>query len=95
MVNSTDLAYERDNFILQFLDSECGAGICENTSEQDIEEYDEALMEYGCMLQDAIDRGDKREIKQLRSEMQHCKAEKRRIKRMIDANKREMELAYT
>ena len=95
MANSTDLAYERDNFILLFLDSECGAGICENPSEQDIEEYDEALMEYGCLLQNAIDLGDKREIKRLRSEIQHCKAEKRRIKRMIDANKIETEIAYT
>ena len=90
MANSTDLAYERDNFILQFLDSECGT-----TSVQDIKEYDEALEEYGFLLQNAIDIGDKREIKQLRSEIQHCKAEKRRIKRMIDANKREMEIAYT
>ena len=95
MANSTDLAYERDNFILKFLDSDCGTDICNTASEQDIEEYDEVLMEYECLLQDAIDRGDKREIKQLRSEIQHCKAEKRRIKRMIDANKREPELAYT
>lgn len=95
MANSTDLAYERDNFILKFLDSDCGTDICNTASEQDIEEYDEVLMEYECLLQDAIDRGDKREIKQLRSEIQHCKAEKRRIKRMIDANKRETELAYT
>ena len=95
MANSTDLAYERDNFILKFLDSDCGADICDTASEQDIEECNEALMEYECLLQNAIDRGDKREIKQLRSEIQHCKAEKRRIKRMIDANKRETELAYT
>ena len=43
MANSTDLAYERDNFILKFLDSDCGAGICDTASEQDIEEYNEAL----------------------------------------------------
>lgn len=94
MANSTDLAYERDIFILQFLDSEC-MPLKENATEQDIEECNEALMEYDCLLQNAIDRGDKQEIKQLRSEIQHCKAEKRRIKRMIDDNKREMELAYT
>ena len=95
MANSTDLAYERDNFILKFLDSDCGTDIYNIASEQDIEEYNEALMEYECLLQNAIDKGDKREIKQLRSEIQHCKAEKRRIKRMIDANKKETELAYT
>ena len=94
MANSTDLAYERDIFILQFLDSEC-MPLKENATEQDIEECNEALMEYDCLLQNAIDRGDKQEIKQLRSEIQPCKAEKRRIKRMIDDNKREMELAYT
>lgn len=90
MANSTDLAYERDNFILQFLD--CG---CPSQTECDISDYGDALEEYGFLLQSAIDLGDKREIKQLRSEIQHCKAEKRRIKRMIDANKREMEIAYT
>lgn len=95
MANSTDLAYERDYFILQFLDSECSTGIHETATEQDISECDNALEEYGFLLQDAINLGDKREIKQLRREIQHCKAEKRRIKKMIDANKREMELAYT
>ena len=95
MANSTDLAYERDNFILKFLDSDCGTDIYNIASEQDIEEYNEALMEYECLLQNAIDIGDKQEIKRIRSEIQHCKAEKRRIKRMIDANKRETELAYT
>lgn len=90
MANSTDLAYERDNFILQFLD--CG---CVSETECDISDYDDALEEYGFLLQDAIARDDKKEIKQLRREIQHCKAEKRRIKKMIDANKRETEIAYT
>lgn len=90
MTNSTDLAYERDKFILQFLD--CG---CVSQTECDISDYDDALEEYGFLLQNAIDLGDKREIKQLRSEIQHCKAEKRRVKKMIDANKRETEIAYT
>lgn len=90
MGNSTDLAYERDNFILQFLD--CG---CIFETECDISDYDDALKEYGFLLQNAIDIGDKQEIKRIRSEIQHCKAEKRRIKRMIDVNKIETEIAYT
>ena len=90
MGNSTDLAYERDKFILQFLD--CG---CVFEAACDVSDYDDALEEYGFLLQNAIDIGDKQEIKRIRSEIQHCKAEKRRIKRMIDANKREMEIAYT
>ena len=94
MVNSTDLAYQRDCFILQFIDSECIA-LNENPTEQDIEDYNEAIAEYESLLQKAIDLDNKQEIKQLRSEMQHCKAEKRKIKRMIDAKKRETELAYT
>ena len=87
MANTTELAYERDNFILQFLD--CG---CASQTECDISDYDDALEEYGFLLQNAIDLGDKREIKQLRSEIQHCKAEKRRIKRMM---KNRMEHALT
>lgn len=90
MGNSTDLAYERDKFILQFLD--CG---CVFETECDVSDYDDALEEYGFLLQNAIDIGDKQEIKRIRSEIQHCKAEKRRIKRMIDVNKIETEKAYT
>lgn len=90
MGNSTDLAYERDKFILEFLD--CG---CVFETECDVSDYDDALKEYGFLLQNAIDIGDKQEIKRIRSEIQHCKAEKRRIKRMIDVNKIETEIAYT
>ena len=45
-----------------------------------------------CMLQHAIDVGDKQEIAFLRSEIQHVKAEKRNIKRMM---KNRMEPALT
>lgn len=92
MANSTDLAYERDMFFLKFLDSECTE---EHPTVPKLSEYDEAIEEYEELLLNAINSGDKKEIKQLRSEIQHCKAEKRRIKRMIDANKRETEIAYT
>ena len=44
------------------------------------------------MLQHAIDVGDKQEIAFLRSEIQHVKAEKRNIKRMM---KNRMEPALT
>lgn len=91
MANSTDLAYKRDAFILQFLDSECVAEK-ESYSKQDINECNEAVREYECMLQHAIDVGDKKEIAFLRSEIQHVKAEKRNIKRMM---KNRMEPALT
>lgn len=91
MPNSTDLAYKRDNFILQFLDCAC-VPISENCTEQDIRDCDEAISEYECLLQDAIDRGDKDEIRQLRANIQHTKAEKRNIKRMM---KNRMEPALT
>ena len=91
MQNSTDLAYKRDNFILQFLDCAC-VSISENCAEQDIRDCDEAISEYECLLQYAIDRRDKDEIRQLRAEIQHTKAEKRNIKRMM---KNRMEPALT
>lgn len=91
MQNSTDLAYERDNFILQFLDCECYGSSCDYT-EQDIEDCNEAIREYEILLQSRIDVGDKKSIKQLRAEIQHVKAEKRNIKRMM---KKRMETALT
>lgn len=91
MANSTDMAYKRDNFILQFIDSQCMPTKAEHT-QQEITYCNEAISEYECMLQYAIDVGDKREIANLRVEIQHLKAEKRNIKRML---KNRMELAPT
>lgn len=91
MANSTDMAYKRDNFLLKFLDSQCVPTKAEHT-QQEITDCNEAISEYECMLQYAIDVGDKREIANLRAEIQHLKAEKRNIKRML---KNRMELAPT
>lgn len=91
MANSTDMAYRRDNFLLEFLDSQCVPTKAEHT-QQEITDCNEAISEYECMLQYAIDVGDKREIANLRAEIQHLKAEKRNIKRML---KNRMELAPT
>lgn len=91
MANSTDAAYRRDNFILDFLDASCSEQN-ETYSQQDVDDCNEAISEYECMLQHAIDIGDKKEIAFLRSEIQHVKAEKRNIKRMM---KNRMELALT
>ena len=90
-MNSTDKAYRRDNFLLEFLDSKCVPTKTDYT-QQDIADCNEAISEYECMLQYAIDVGDKREIANLRAEIQHLKAEKRTIKRML---KNRMELAHT
>lgn len=90
MANSTDMAYRRDNFILQFLDSVCQP--TKKYSQQDINDCNDAIAEYEYLLQNAIDLGDKREIATLRSEIQHVKAEKREIKRMM---KNRTELAPT
>lgn len=89
-MNSTDAAYQRDNFMLQFLDSVCQPQ--KEYSQQDINDCNDAIAEYECLLQNTIDLGDKREIATLRSEIQHVKAEKREIKRMM---KNRMELAPT
>ena len=90
-MNSTDKAYRRDNFLLEFLDSKCVPTKTDYT-QQDIADRNEAISEYEYMLQYAIDVGDKREISNLRAEIQHLKAEKRNIKRML---KNRMELALT
>ena len=90
-MNSTDMAYKRDNFLLEFLDSKCVPTKADYT-QQDIADCNEAISEYEYMLQYAIDVGDKREISNLRAEIQHLKAEKRNIKRML---KNRMELALT
>ena len=90
-MNSTDKAYKRDNFLLEFLDAKCVPTKTDYT-QQDIADCNEAISEYEYMLQYAIDVGDKREISNLRAEIQHLKAEKRNIKRML---KNRMELAPT
>ena len=84
-MNSTDAAYRRDNFILTFMDCLCVPDQKDYT-QQDICDCNEAITEYECMLQHAI------EITFLRSEIQHVKAEKRNIKRMM---KNRMEPALT
>lgn len=89
-MNSTDMAYRRDNFILQFLDSVCQPP--KEYSQQDIDDCNDAIEEYECLLQYAIDNQNKEEIAFLRSEIQHVKAEKRNIKRMM---KNRMEPALT
>lgn len=89
-MNSTDAAYRRDNFILQFLDSVCQPQ--KEYTQQDINDCNDAIAEYECLLQNAIDIVDKQEIAMLRTEIQHVKAEKREIKRMM---KNRMELAPT
>lgn len=84
-MNSTDKAYRRDQFLLDFLDSGCPAVSTANKSD-----YDEAISEYQMLLSEAIRRNDTSEIKQLRAEIQRTKAEKRMIE-----NKSEKEFAYT
>lgn len=89
-MNSTDRAYRRDEFILQFLDSVCQPP--KEYSQQSIDDCNDAIAEYECLLQNAIDSQNKQEIAFLRSEIQHAKAEKRNIKRMM---KNRMEPALT
>lgn len=90
-MNSTDAAYDRDNFILDFLDCACVPSR-ETHTQQGIADCNDAIREYECMLQYAIDIGDKKEIALLKTEIQHAKAEKRNIKRMM---KNRMEFALT
>lgn len=89
-MNSTDLAYQRDMFLLTFLDADCSTSV-----NADLSDYDDAIAEYGAMFDRAIFLNDKAEIKQLRREIQRTKAEKRLTKRLIDTNQKEMERAYS
>lgn len=88
--NSSDLAYERDEFFLLFANG--GEVCCEMDSDIDLEEYDIAIEEYEELLYYAVLYNDKKQIKQLRGEIQHLKVEKRNIKRMM---KNRMEPALT
>ena len=90
-MNSTDAAYRRDNFMLEFLDSACAPKQA-NYTQRDIDDCNDAIWEYECLIQHAIDSGNKQEIATLRTEVQHVKAEKRNIKRVM---KNRMELALT
>ena len=85
--NTSELALEREKFLLQFIGCECSISV----EQRNIEEYDKAIDEISCLLQDAIDRGDTNEIKNLRRDLQRCKTEKRLFKRENTVK----ELAYT
>lgn len=89
-MNSTDKAYQRDCFLLDFLDSNCNSELS-----NDISEYDKAIEEYREMLSYAIARNDIYEIAELRREIQHCKAEKRIAKKRLIENQNEMRIALT
>lgn len=53
-MNSTDAAYRRDNFMLEFLDSAC-VPKQSNYTQQDIDDCNDAICEYECLIQHAID----------------------------------------
>ena len=83
MKTSTDAAYSRDNFILQFLDAECVPEHAGYT-QQCIIDINEEISEYGFLLQYAIDIGDKEQIAMIKAEIQHAKAKKRKIKGILN-----------
>lgn len=87
-MNSSDVVYDRGLFLLSFMDSECS---CE--TETTAEDYDDAIEEYQFLLDDAILKNNSKEIADLRRDIQKCKVEKRRFKRMI--NKMTSEVAYS
>lgn len=90
MANSSDKAYERDMLMLEL------AGGCDGYgADCELSDYDDAIEEYNSLLQYAIDRNDKEQIRMLRAEIQRTKVEKRISKRMIDTSQNRMEIAYT
>ena len=84
MANTSEMAYDRDNFYLEF------AGGCSAMAEDmaSIEEIDEGIGECEAMLYYSIHIGDTEEVAFWRRMLQRNKVAKRRAKER-------MEMAYT
>ena len=88
-MNSSEQAYDRDNFLANFAGCQCF------TEDVSAEEYDKSIDEINAMIAHCIDIGDTEEVSQWRKLLQRTKVEKRRSKARMIENKNEMELALT
>lgn len=82
MVNTSEMAFDRADFLLQFMDCDCTMPESEYC-EADLTDCDQDIQEFQFLLQDAIDRKNNAEISWLKKDIQREKVRKRRIKRMI------------
>lgn len=74
MANSSERAYDRDVFMLEF------AGGCAGVNVLSLEEYDENIAEIEAMISYFIHKGNEEEIRFWRAMLQRTKVEKRRAK---------------
>jgi hypothetical protein len=86
-MNSSEQAYDRDNFLANFIGCKCFDVECSK------EEYDDSISEINAMIQHNIDIGNSEEIKEWRKMLQRAKVEKRRAG-MIES-KKETRIALT
>lgn len=85
MANTSDAVYERDMFLLAFVDPE---GFNDRQQAQytgaDLDSCDEGIAECEGMLAWALETGNREEIKAWKRYLQQAKTEKRRIRKMIE-----------
>lgn len=79
-MNSSEIAYNTDMFMLEFMGCECPNVQCEK------EDYDENIMEIEAMIDYCIGIGDQAEVKAWRRLLQRTKVEKRRYAQKIENN---------
>lgn len=75
MANSSERAYDRDVFMLEF-----AGGCAADNIYVSQAEYTEAILEIESMIQYSIYRGDEEEVKFWRAMLQRTRVEKRRAK---------------
>ena len=96
-MNSSDLAYERQNMLLDFMDNKC----CSDNTPKNAEEVKSAISELNEAINDwksIIDYNDSPEITQMnRAGLQRCKTEKKYMKILLSLMEKqnEREVAYS
>lgn len=89
LMNSSEKAYDRDEFLMNFIGNCCSAADCS------LDEYDKSIDEINEMIAHSIDIGDEKEVSQWRKLLQRTRVEKRRCKARMIESKNRMEIALT
>ena len=84
--NSSELAYDRDNFISDFIGCECFQNECNSSK------FDESIEQINAMINYCIDIKDEEEISFWRKLLQQTKVAKRRAKMIENNNTKEFAL---
>ena len=84
MANRSNAIYERDMFLLAFMDPEGFNEGQQEYDESDLDSCDEGIKECEGMLAWAIESGNQEEIRTWKRYLQQAKTEKRMIRKMIE-----------